>query len=89
MTKLSCHAIGGRRSRLLRLTTRLLGLLAVGMPVAGCVATVPAQPSPGAAAGYGYTCYAGVYVCRLPQQLPAGTRCSCPGLGAPSFGTVR
>ena len=46
--------------------------------------TAPVQ-----AVSYGTTCYAGVYTCQLPQQLPAGTQCSCPGLGAPSFGNVR
>ena len=38
---------------------------------------------------YGVSCYAGIYTCQLPQQLPVGTQCSCPGLGAPSFGNVR
>jgi hypothetical protein len=38
---------------------------------------------------YGSTCFAGVYVCPLPRQQPVGSDCSCPGLGAPSYGTVR
>ncbi len=67
---------------------RLLGLALAALPLAGCVVEVPAQQSANAAPGYGYTCYAGVYVCRLPQQIPVGTECSCPGIGAPSFGTV-
>ena len=72
---------------------RLAGLAPVwlvlgALPLAGCVVEVPAQQSVAAAPGYGYTCYAGVYVCRLPQQIPSGTQCSCPGIGAPSFGTV-
>ena len=50
----------------------------------GYAPTAPVQ-----AAAYGVTCYAGVYTCQLPQQLPVGTQCSCPGLGAPSFGNVR
>ena len=67
---------------------RLVALALGALPLAGCVVEVPAQQSAAAAPGYGYTCYAGVYVCRLPQQIPAGTQCSCPGIGAPSFGTV-
>ncbi len=38
---------------------------------------------------YGATCYAGVYVCQAPGNTPVGSGCSCPGLGAPSYGTVR
>ena len=68
---------------------RLAGLALAALPLAGCVVEVPAQQSADAAPGYGYTCYAGVYICRVPQQIPVGTRCSCPGIGAPSFGTVR
>lgn len=41
-----------------------------------------------APAGYGGTCYAGVYTCAAPANLPAGSQCSCPGIGAPSYGTV-
>ncbi len=67
---------------------RLAGLALAALPLAGCVVEVPAQQSANAAPGYGYTCYAGVYVCRLPQQIPVATECSCPGIGAPSFGTV-
>lgn len=75
---------------------RLLGKVAsLGVPImalvslGGCIVALPVAPPSGAAPGYGYTCYAGVYVCRLPQQIPAGTQCSCPGIGAPSFGSVR
>ena len=63
-----------------------LGLILGGLPLGGCVVEVPPG---GSASGYGYTCYAGVYTCPVPQQVAVGTRCSCPGLGAPSFGTVR
>ncbi len=63
----------------------------------------PAYVAPGYSQGQGYappsapvqqvafgvTCYAGVYTCQLPQQLPVGAQCSCPGLGAPSYGNVR
>jgi hypothetical protein len=37
---------------------------------------------------YGNTCYAGFYVCTAPASTHVGTGCSCPGLGAPSYGTV-
>ena len=40
------------------------------------------------ATGYGGTCYAGPYVCRLAQAQPAGSECSCPGIGARSYGTA-
>ncbi len=45
----------------------------------------PEQP----AQAYAATCYAGVYTCALAQSLPVGAPCSCPGLGAPSYGNVR
>lgn len=64
-------------------------LIMASMSLGGCIVEVPAAQSAGAASGYGYTCHAGVYVCRLPQQIPVGTQCSCPGIGAPSFGSVR
>ncbi len=64
----------------------LIALALAGLSLGGCVVTPTA--SAGAAPGYGYTCYAGVYVCRVPQQIPVGTRCSCPGIGAPSFGRI-
>ena len=47
------------------------------------------QAAPPSQVAYGYTCYAGVYTCTLPQQIPVGSQCSCPGLGAPSYGNVR
>ncbi|MEJ0048341.1 MAG: hypothetical protein WDN04_21105 [Rhodospirillales bacterium] len=37
---------------------------------------------------YGSMCYAGVYSCPAAAKSPVGGVCSCPGLGAPSFGTV-
>jgi hypothetical protein len=37
---------------------------------------------------YGTTCYAGVYVCPAPTQTQVGGGCTCPGLGAPSYGVV-
>ena len=53
----------------------------------GCVGA-PATVGPQIADGYGYVCAAGFYQCRLPQQVRVGEHCSCPGLGAPSFGYV-
>ena len=38
---------------------------------------------------YGATCFAGVYQCAAPSYTPIGQGCSCPGLGAPSYGTVQ
>jgi hypothetical protein len=38
---------------------------------------------------YGSMCYAGIYQCAAPNYTPIGQTCSCPGLGAPSFGSVR
>jgi len=58
---------------------------------------VPASPvvgregtaSAGQVVGYaGTTCNAGFYICQVPPG-PVGSPCSCPGLGAPSFGTIR
>jgi hypothetical protein len=40
--------------------------------------------------GYGGgTCYAGAYTCAAPANLPPGSQCSCPGIGALSYGTVQ
>jgi hypothetical protein len=62
-----------------------LGALAVLGGLAGCVGA-PAVVRP---AGYAAVCYAGPYVCQLPGPARVGTQCTCPGLGAPSFGAVR
>ena len=63
----------------------------LALALSGCVGVPQAGPEAGPplAPGYGYTCYAGAYVCRLPQQVPQGAQCTCPGIGAPSYGTVR
>jgi len=37
---------------------------------------------------YGATCYAGAYVCAAPGATPVGSVCTCPALGAPSYGRV-
>lgn len=76
----------------------LLGLSAcVGAAAPGPVAYTPGYAPPNTGTytppvqnvAYGVTCYAGVYTCQLQQQLPVGAQCSCPGLGAPSYGNVR
>jgi hypothetical protein len=48
----------------------------------------PGQTSENGQVAYGATCYAGVYVCQAPGNTAVGAGCSCPGLGAPSYGTV-
>ena len=54
-------------------------------PVLGAAGTASA----GQVVGYiGTTCNAGFYICQVPPG-PVGARCACPGLGAPSFGTIR
>ncbi len=63
------------------------GVAAGALALAGCVGAAAPQAAP--APGYGYSCSAGVYVCQLPEQVPLGSQCSCPGIGAPSYGTVR
>ncbi len=57
----------------------LSGCIAYPVPV---VATAPAREYVGA------ICAAGFYQCAAPPA-PAGTPCSCPGLGAPSYGAIR
>lgn len=75
----------------------LLALLAgcAGAPttdhpiVAGGVAPNAVTATGAPVVAVGYQCYAGAYVCNLPAPGPVGTGCSCPGLGAPSYGTIR
>ncbi len=55
-------------------------------------AAPPAAPAPQmsrADVPYGATCRAGVYSCAAPAQTPVGSGCSCPGIGAPSYGAVQ
>ncbi len=52
-------------------------------------AQTPAPQLSQAETPFGSTCYAGVYVCPAPAQSHVGTGCSCPGLGAPSYGVVQ
>ena len=53
----------------------------------------PSYPSPQAnyappqgSVPYGGMCFAGAYSCAAAG--PVGSTCSCPGIGAPSFGTI-
>jgi hypothetical protein len=73
----------------------LLGLAGCyGAPGVYAYPPTPAPP-PGAPAGsvvavpYSATCYAGAYTCSMPSSAPIGSGCTCAGLGAPSYGTVR
>jgi hypothetical protein len=67
------------------LRLRAAAALALLAGLGGCVGVA----APVAQSGYGSTCYAGAYVCQLGQQVPLGSQCTCPGLGAPSYGDVR
>ena len=67
-------------------------LTALVLGLAGC-SGVPQSLTPANAAlpigtPGGVVCHAGAYTCRLPIPGPLGAPCSCPGLGAPSFGTI-
>lgn len=56
--------------------------------LAGCVAPPPAPAyAPNGAPLFGSTCLAGFYRCPASGQV--GTPCACPGLGAPSYGTIQ
>ncbi len=61
-------------------------------------AGAPAQPqahgngaptADGGKVAYGASCYAGFYHCAAPAYTPIGETCSCPGIGAPSYGSVQ
>ena len=63
-------------------------------PPPASYAPLPEAPAPApemsqAEVPFGSTCYAGTYVCRAPAQSRVDSECSCPGLGAPSYGVVR
>jgi len=89
-------------AKFLRPALVLGALLALGgcytrPDMVGPVPYAPVSPVLGAAdsssagqvVGYvGTTCSAGFYICQVPVG-PLGGQCSCPGLGAPSFGTIR
>lgn len=86
----------------MRATLRLAAAAGLLSTLAGCygapvtdqpvaAGTVPNAVSANGApvVAVGNQCYAGAYICNLPQPGPIGTGCSCPGLGAPSYGTIR
>jgi hypothetical protein len=73
---------------------RVLALLFLGLlSLAGCsgtaTAVAPARGEVSRSGPGGITCHAGTYVCQLPAYGPIDAPCSCPGLGAPSYGTIR
>ena len=60
-----------------------------GYPAYAPPPVAPAPQMSRADTPYGGTCFAGFYTCAAPAQTPVGTGCSCPGLGAPSYGSVQ
>lgn len=80
----------GHTSRSWRVRVSMAAALALLSALGGCVGEPGLVAPPGSVGyGYGYTCYAGFYTCTLPAQGPVGSPCSCPGIGAPSYGTIR
>jgi hypothetical protein len=71
-----------RRFGVLRLFAGLVAFALTGC--VGIAAPVPVATAP----GNGATCYAGAYVCPLTTPGPVGATCTCPGLGAPSYGVI-
>ncbi|WP_336946667.1 hypothetical protein [Asaia sp. HN010] len=73
-----------------RRSARFLGGLAGLMLLAACEGTAAPGPTPPGmqVVGYGYTCKAGIYTCKMPTQVPLGNPCSCPGIGAASYGNI-
>jgi hypothetical protein len=57
-------------------------------PVPQAQGSTAAPNQSGHAVAYGTTCHAGVYTCAAPWYTPVGKTCVCPGIGAPSYGTV-
>lgn len=62
--------------------------LVLAASLTGCDAPPPqpVQPIAQGAVPYGSYCSAGFYTC--PAQGPIGSPCACPGLGAPSYGSI-
>jgi hypothetical protein len=58
-------------------------------PPPPAAAPAPSQAPGNGKVAYGATCYAGVYHCAAPSYTPIGETCSCPGIGAPSYGSVQ
>ncbi|WP_233581927.1 MULTISPECIES: hypothetical protein [unclassified Asaia] len=73
-----------------RRSARILGGLAALSLLAACSGTAAPGPTPPGmqVVGYGYTCKAGIYTCKMPTQVPLGNPCSCPGIGAASYGNI-
>ena len=81
---------------------RRAAALAALLPLGGCYVAPGALSPLGVAEGpgtvyappprggeyIGATCSAGNYTCPVAPG-PLGAQCSCPGLGAPSFGVIR
>ncbi len=70
---------------------RLIGTcLGVGLLALGGCAQPPAPAAPLQVGGnyFSQRCNAGFYRCDLPVAAEIGSQCACPGLGAPSYGTV-
>ncbi|GAN53592.1 hypothetical protein [Tanticharoenia sakaeratensis] len=69
---------------------RAVATVASMLALAGCVGTAAPGPVPPGTpvTGLGYTCKAGIYTCKMPYKVPLGASCSCPGLGAASYGNV-
>jgi hypothetical protein len=68
---------------------RLAALSLTGLVLTACTQPppMPAAELPPGAVPYGRFCYAGAYSC--PASGPVGAQCACPGLGAPSYGSIR
>ncbi|MDG6094547.1 hypothetical protein LOC54_05380 [Acetobacter sp. AN02] len=70
---------------------RYAGLAVAATLLAACTGTAASPVSAANAppgTPLGGTCKAGVYTCQLPVATPVGAPCSCPGLGAASYGNV-
>ncbi len=74
----------------IRRSARVLGGIAGLLLLAACEGTAAPGPTPPGTqvVGYGYTCKAGIYTCKMPTQVPLGNPCSCPGIGAASYGNI-
>ncbi|MBB3881778.1 type IV pilus biogenesis protein CpaD/CtpE [Acetobacter oeni] len=67
----------------------LAALIALGLSACTGQAGTPVAPgSYPPNTPLGGTCKAGIYTCQLPLASPVGAPCSCPGLGAASYGKV-
>jgi hypothetical protein len=65
-----------------------IALAATLTALTGCDQPPPLPPQPvQAGVPYGSFCAAGSYSCPASGQV--GAPCACPGLGAPSYGTIR